>query len=301
MLHVKGVTDLLRPVPRGDLLCRHRFRHLVNGWRVVSAYVEHAACRIPCSAAPIGATHFSWYRDLIPVVSRWRKDAFIGSVRDKVAEALTLLGLQIRINVVRAELLARKGWRRGGERLSRPRVFTRHVRLRHRTFFNGPQRLARHAVEYVEKTKLGGLGDDVHVLSIVLNREQFGCGSGVVIPQIVMHELEVPQALAGPRVKSEQAIAKQIGSGAVRSVEIVGRGAKREVSYATLCVQREFAPRVVTADVFPGFRRKCVVAEFARVWHRVERPGGLSGMNVICANIARRRSVHFAGRRTQNN
>src|ERR1700674_1085776 len=122
MLHVKGVTDLLRPVPRGDLLCRPRFRHLVNGWRVVSTYVEHAACRIPCSAAPIGATHFPWYRDLIPVVSRWRKDALIGSVRNKVTEARTLLGLQIGINVVWAELLACKGWRRGGERLSRPRV-----------------------------------------------------------------------------------------------------------------------------------------------------------------------------------
>ena len=63
-----------------------------------------------------------------------------------------------------------------GERLRRPGFLARHVGLRHRTLFDGPQRLAGHAVEYEQETLFGWLRDGVDVLAVMSHGEQLGRG-----------------------------------------------------------------------------------------------------------------------------
>ena len=73
--------------------------------------------------------------------------------------------------------------------------------------------------------------------------KQLGRGGVVVVPDVVMDHLEVPQALAGARIEREQAIAEQIRAGAIRAVEVVLRAGGRGVDDAALLVDRKLAPR----------------------------------------------------------
>ena len=58
----------------------------------------------------------------------------------------------------------------------------------------------------------------------------------VVIPQVVMDHLKMPQAFAGACIQREQAIAEEIGAGPVRAVEVERGGAGGEVGDAALLV-----------------------------------------------------------------
>ena len=49
----------------------------------------------------------------------------------------------------------------GRKRLRRPRLLARHVALRHRALFDGPQRLAGDAIEHEQETLFGRLRDGV--------------------------------------------------------------------------------------------------------------------------------------------
>ena len=85
----------------------------------------------------------------------------------------------------------------------------------HGPLFDGPERLAGDAVEDIQEAELGGLRDHVHRLAVVAYGEQLGAGGEVVIPEIVVDGLKMPEAFAGARIEREKAVAEEIG--AVRS------------------------------------------------------------------------------------
>ena len=229
-----------------------------------------------------------------------REQPLVARVHQNLAQARLLGIVDVRVDVGHGELLARERRRLGRERLRRPGLLARHVALRHRPLLDRPERLAGHAIEHVEEAGLGRLRDDVDALAVVLHGEQLRAGDEVVVPEVVMDGLEVPQALAGARVEREQAVAEQVRADAVGAVEIVGRRAGREVGDAALLVDGDLAPGVGAADVLPGVLRPGVVAELARMRNGVERPDQLAGEDVVRAEIAGRRSVAFAGRRAQD-
>ena len=187
-------------------------------------------------------------------------------------ERRTLRGVDVRVHVVGRKRLARERRRRRREGLRRPRLLARDVALRDGTLLDRPERRPRHAVEHVQHARLAGLGHDVHHPAVVADREQLRRGHEVVVPQIVMHELLVPQALAGARIEGQQAVAEQVGADAVAAVEIERRRSGREVDDAARHVDRDLAPGVGAADVLPGVLRPGVVAELARTRNGVERP-----------------------------
>ena len=101
-------------------------------------------------------------------------------------------------------------------------------------------------------------------LAVVTHRDQLRRGIVVVVPQIVMNHLEVPEPLPGAGIQREQGVAEEIAADAIGAVVVIGRRAGREVGDAALFVHRNFAPRVGAAGVFPRVLRPRVVADFAR-------------------------------------
>src|SRR5260370_42218338 len=99
----------------------------------------------------------------------------------------------------------------------------------------------------------------------------------IVVPQIVMDGLEVPQALARARIQRQQRIAKQVVPFAVASVEIVARGPQREICDAPFLVGRQLAPVVHAAGGLPAFWRSSVVTKFSRARNHVEWPNQFAG------------------------
>src|SRR5215471_13574027 len=109
-----------------------------------------------------------------------------------------------RIDVFLGERLPRERRRLGREWLRGRAPLTGNVGLGNGALFNGPERLARHTIEDVEKAEFGWLRDDIHTLAIVLHREEFGSAGEIVVPEIVMHDLEMPQPLARARIQGKQ-------------------------------------------------------------------------------------------------
>src|SRR5205814_9329737 len=170
----------------------------------------------------------------------------------------------------------------------------------HTPFADGPHRLSLYAIEDVEKAGLPCLCHDVDRLAISPNRRQLRRGSVVVVPQIVMDHLEMPQPFPGSCVEGKQRRAKEIRAVAIGTVEIVGGRTEREVRDRPLLVDGELAPRVHAADVLPRILRPRLVSEFTGMWNRVELPHKLTGDDVECPQIAGGRHVVLTRCRTKN-
>ena len=149
---------------------------------------------------------------------------------------------------------------------------------------------------------LGGLGDNVHVASVVTHGQELGRIREVVVPQIVVDGLEVPQALACLRVERHQAVREQIVALAVPAVEVESRGTERNEHDAVLGVDGHLAPVVHTARRRQVLGRPAVGAEFSRPRNAVEGPLVFAGHHVEGANVSRRRSRRIvrAARERQN-
>ena len=127
--------------------------------------------------------------------SRRREQPFVAHLRDSLLPRGALFGGQDeRVHVVRRHRLPRERRRNRRIRLRRPRLLARHVALRHRALFDGPERLAGDAIEHEQETLFGRLRDGVDRLAVVANRDQLWGGVVVVVPQIVVHHLKMPQA-----------------------------------------------------------------------------------------------------------
>ena len=103
-----------------------------------------------------------------------------------------------------------------------------------------------------------------------------------------MDDLVVPDAAAGPRVEADDAVREQVVALAVAAIEVVRRGAHRQVDVAELQVGGHRRPDVGPADpfgcaVFPGR-----VAELAGARHGMEGPQQPAGAGVVAADVARR-------------
>ena len=92
----------------------------------------------------------------------------------------------------------------GRERLRRRQFLAWHQRLRYRTLFDRPQRLACFAVEGEQQSLLGGLRDGLDGAAILLDVDQDRCSRNVVVPDIVVHQLEVPATLTCLRIECDQ-------------------------------------------------------------------------------------------------
>ncbi len=167
--------------------------------------------------------------------------------------------------------------------------------MRHRPFFDGPERLAGYTIEHIEKSKLRRLCNDIDHLPVVLHSEKLRRSRRVIIPEIVMHQLVMPQTLARARIERQQTIAIEIRAQTIAAPEIICRRTDRKICDAALFVDGKLAPDIRPACGLVSVFRPCVVTEFARIRDRVKGPHEFAAHYVVSADIARRRAVAFAG------
>ena len=262
--------------------------------------VDPADGGIGGDAAPVGSTVIAG--DLHGVrEGRGREESEIAGVGDLGAEAFALLCVgDVRVDVVRFEDLPGVGRRHGGEGLRRPGFFAGDVGFGNLALFDGPDGFAGYTVENEEETLFGGLDDGVDILAVVLDGEELGGRDEVVVPEVVVGGLEVPQVLAGAGVEGKDAIGKEVGSFAVGTVEVIGGGAEGEVGDAAFFVDGDFPPGVDAANPFVCVFRPGVVAHFAGVGDGVEGPHEFACAGVVGAEVAGGRFVFFAGGGTED-
>ena len=101
------------------------------------------------------------------------------------------------IEIVDRHALAIERRRLGRKRLRRRRALAGHRRRRDRPLFDRPHRLAGHAIEHVGERLLRDLDDGLDPAAVDGDVGEDRRRGIVVVEQIVMHRLEVPDALAG--------------------------------------------------------------------------------------------------------
>ncbi len=214
-------------------------------------YVEHAGIRIGRSAAPVGAAKLAGDRDLALRDAERREDAFVARLPHDADDALTLGFVEIRIHIRFSELQPGKRRGPGREGLRRRRLLTRNVALRNWPFLDRPDRLSRYTIEHIQQPEFRRLRDDVDRLAVVFHREQLRAGDQIVVPQIVMKDLVMPEALARPQIECEQRVAEQVVAFAIAAPEIEGRRAGREISDAARLVDGKLGPGVGAPSRLP--------------------------------------------------
>ena len=149
-------------------------------------------------------------------------------------------------------LLVRRRLRR--MRLRGRRDLARHRRLRHGAFLDRPHGRARRAIEHEQETVLRDLRQRFDRATVDGDVDQDGRGRQVVVEQVVVHGLEMPDALAGLRVQRDDGAAVEVVAEPVAAVHVVRDAARRHVDEAELVVGAERRPDVAGARVPPRLR-----------------------------------------------
>ena len=92
---------------------------------------------------------------------------------------------------------------------------------------------------------------------------RIGAHGNVHVPDAVVHQLEVPLALAGLQVERDQALAEQTVARPMAAVVVAGRQLDRQITMPELFVDRHLRPDAGIAGVRPRILQPGVVAEFA--------------------------------------
>src|SRR5690606_38476652 len=119
----------------------------------------------------------------------------------------------------------------------------------------------------------------------------------IIVPQIMMHSLEMPDAFACPGVKRYQAVSKQVTADPVGAVKIIGRGSNRQVYNAPFGVNGHLTPDIRSSHVVIRVLWPGVITVFAVQRDSVKGPFLFAGHDVIGSYITRRRKKTFTGRR----
>ena len=203
-----------------------------------------------------------------------------------------VLAVRLMLRLAFVEIVARDrvlGQRLGlhRERLRRRRVLVRQFALRHRALFDVEDRLAGDAVEREHQAGLVDDDDCGNGRTVPLQIDEQRRRLRVVVPDVVMNELKVPQVLAGVRVHRDHRRGEEVVAGTIDADAIVVRRAERHVENAAFRVERRVAPDVDARSIFRAALLPGVVAELARPRHGVEGPHQFAGPRVERARVSR--------------
>src|SRR5207249_1451880 len=168
----------------------------------------------------------------------------------------------------------------GRDRLRGPDLVVRQATLGNRLLLHRPNRLSGGPVEDEDVALLGDLYHSVDGSASVADRDQGRLSGHVVIPHIVMHNLEVPHPLAGARVQRQHAVGEQVGALAVACPEVERGRAQAGVDDAALGIDTHASPAVRATRDFPGIPGPGLVSELSGPWRSVEDPAALAGPGV---------------------
>src|SRR5882724_1519942 len=153
-------------------------------------------------------------------------------------------------------------------------------------FRNWPDRFSGDAIEDVEESLFRWLRDGFNGFAVDRDIRKDRRGRNVHIPERMMHQLEMPFALAGFQVDADQRFAEEIVAGAMAAVKIAGWGFDRQIDKAELFVDGNLRPDAGVAGVFGGALFPGVVAKFAFLGDGVKNPEALAGTDVEAANVS---------------
>ena len=196
--------------------------------------------------------------------------------------------------VVDGDALPVEGRRLRGERLRRRGALAGHHRLRHRALLDRPHRLAGLAVEDVEERRLARLHHGLDAPAVDRDLAERRRPYGVVLPDVVVHHLEVPHPLAGRGVERDEAVGEEVVPRPVPAIDHAGRRRERHVDVAQFLVGGQAAPGAEVARVGAGAVAPGVGAELSVARDDVERPAQLAGPRVEAADVLRRRLPNHA-------
>src|SRR5262249_46025526 len=106
-------------------------------------------------------------------------------------------------------------------RLRRPGTFAGHVAWRDRSLFNRPDRLSAPPIEHISLALLGELLQRFGGLAVNHHVQGGGGGGKVVVPDVVVRDLVVPDALAVFEIDADDRIAKKIAAQTLTAIIVV--------------------------------------------------------------------------------
>src|SRR5262249_61549411 len=116
----------------------------------------------------------------------------------------------------------------------------------------------------------------------------------VVLAQVVVNDLEVPDALAGLRVEGDERVRVQVRARPPSTVLRGGGRRQRNVHVAELFVCRHRIPRADVTRHLPRFVAPRVGTGLAGLRHDVKGPQQLARLRVEAAHVLRRRFLRYA-------
>ena len=225
---------------------------------ILRAHIQITACRIVRARRPV---HSAADR-------RLQRDRLVGPERrEDLAAVHELEPFGRDLDRMRHERVAARVGLRCGGRLARL--------LRHGLLVDADERLAGRAVEDVDPTRLARLGDSFARNAVVLQIEQHDGARAVVVPDVVMHLLEVPAVFPGLRLDRDdrcrvQVVALAHGTVVVGARVAGGKEQESELGIDGRCLPHRRAAVLPDLVVLrPGF-----VARLAGARDRIERPLG---------------------------
>jgi hypothetical protein len=148
-------------------------------------------------------------------------------------------------------------------------------------------RLASQAIEHEGKPGLRHLRDRGNFLAANGDVDEHRWRRQIVIPDVVMERLEVPNTLACIRIETHETVGEEVIPVAVAAVEIAGWRLDGQIDVTVLRVRSEWRPHARVAAVLRAPVEPGVVAELTRLGNGVERPLERPGAQVIGANESR--------------
>ena len=195
------------------------------------------------------------------------------------------LGREVDQIVARDSLqIERRRLRRERLRLGRPLL--RDLRLRDRLLFQRPHRAAVGAVEHVGEGLLGQLHHRAHGLPVHVEVDENRRRRHVVVPDVVVDQLLVPDHLAGLDVQADQRAREEVVAGPVSAVDVVGGRFHAQVHVAQRRIGAERAPDAGVAGVLRRIAQPRLGAGLALAWNGVERPQLLPRADVEGHDVA---------------
>ena len=179
----------------------------------------------------------------------------------------------------------------------------RNVADRHRSFLDRPDGLARRPIEDVGERLFAHRRDRLNRPPVDLDVDHIRRRRKVVVPDAVVHGLEVPHPPAGACIETDDGLGKQIVAGPIAPVVVIGRRRQRHIDIAQLFVRGGPGPHVGVAAVLPGGavlvqrREPRLVARLPFPRDRVKAPELLARAHIEATDVARGHLFHGRHRR----
>ena len=267
---------------RRVLLFRLIHRH--DGRQAVGRHVQHARFRVHGRARPTRAAHQPWHGDHA-FLGRRRKERTVVVLGDRVHGRLAQLGREID-EIGFRQALALEGRRLRGEGLRGRGGFAGHRGRRGLPLLDRPDRLSCRPVEDIGESLLRDLDQRLDLAAVHHEVHQVRRGGQVIVPDAVMHHLEMPDPFARLGVQTDQAFGEEIVAEPMAAVEVVGGCADRQIDVSQRFVRAHPGPYVRAARGLPGLVLPGLVPELSFLGYGLEHPFLFPVSHVEPAHVA---------------